>query len=91
MRRGLTDGKWKYIRNFNPHLPQVPYSFYQFGQPGWTAFKKAFDEGKLAPEFAALWHPGNLLDQLPKDWAKGKNMKGGDYDYIERFSIRIEK
>ncbi len=64
LRRGLTDGKWKYIRNFNPHLPQAPYSFYQFGQPGWNAFRKAFDDGKLAPEFAAIWLPPVLSEQL---------------------------
>ena len=64
MRRGLTDGKWKYIRNFNPHLPQAPYSFYQFGQPGWNAFRKAFDDGKLATEFAAIWLPPVLSEQL---------------------------
>ena len=64
MRRGLTDGKWKYIRNFNPHLPQAPYSFYQFGQPGWNAFRKAFDEGKLTTEFAALWLPPVISEQL---------------------------
>ncbi len=64
MRRGLTDGKWKYIRNFNPHLPLAPYSFYQFGQPGWNAYKKAFEEGKLASEFAAIWLPPVLSEQL---------------------------
>ena len=64
MRRGLTDGKWKYIRNFNPHLPQAPYSFYQFGQPGWNAFREAFNEGKLASEFAAIWLPPVLSEQL---------------------------
>ena len=64
MRRGLTDGKWKYIRNFNPHLPQAPYSFYQYGQPGWNAFRKAFDEGKLATEHAAIWLPPVFSEQL---------------------------
>jgi arylsulfatase A-like enzyme len=26
MRRGITDGRWKYIRRFTPHLPAAPYS-----------------------------------------------------------------
>jgi hypothetical protein len=30
----------------------------------------------------------NLLDQLPKDRAKGKAMKGADFDYIKRFTER---
>lgn len=64
MRRGLTDGKWKYIRNFNPHLPQAPYSFYQFGQPGWTAYEKAWKEGKLTGMFKAQWEPPVISEQL---------------------------
>ena len=64
MRRGLTDGKWKYIRNFNPHLSQSTCSFYQFGQPGWIAYRKEFEKGKLAPEFAALWQPPAISEQL---------------------------
>lgn len=64
MRRGLTDGKWKYIRNFNPQLPQAPYSFYQFGQPGWVAYEKAWKEGKLSGIFKAQWEPPIIPEQL---------------------------
>jgi N-sulfoglucosamine sulfohydrolase len=64
MRRGLTDGKWKYIRNFNPHLPQAPYSFYQFGQPGWVAYEKAWKEGKLTGIHKALWEAPETSEQL---------------------------
>jgi len=31
----------------------------------------------------------DLLDQLPENWMEGKTMKGGDYDYIKRFSQRV--
>ena len=64
MRRGLTDGKWKYIRNFNPHLPQAPYSFYQYGQPGWAAYEKAWKEGKLTGIHKAQWEPPVISEQL---------------------------
>lgn len=64
MRRGLSDGTWKYTRNFNPHLPLAPYSSYQFGQPGWVAYKKAFEEGILNPEHAALWKAPEVSEQL---------------------------
>lgn len=64
MRRGLTDGNWKYIRNFNPDLPTAPYSFYQFGQPGWTAYKKAFESGKLSGYHKALWEAPGTSEQL---------------------------
>lgn len=64
MRRGLTDGKWKYIRNFNPQLPLAPYSYYQFGQPGWTAYEKAWKEGKLSGIHKAQWEPPSMTEQL---------------------------
>ncbi len=64
MRRGLTDGKWKYIRNFNPHLPQSPYSFFQFGQPGWTAYEKAWKEGKLSGIHKEQWEAPVISEQL---------------------------
>jgi arylsulfatase A-like enzyme len=64
MRRGLTDGKWKYIRNFNPHLPTAPYSFYQFGQPGWAAYEKAWKQGELTGIHNALWEPPAISEQL---------------------------
>jgi arylsulfatase A-like enzyme len=64
MRRGLTDGKWKYIHNFNPDFPTAPYSFYQFGQPGWTAYKKAFEAGKLSGYHQALWQAPGTSEQL---------------------------
>ncbi len=64
MRRGLTDGKWKYIRNFNPDLPTAPYSFYQFGQPGWVAYQKAWKEGKLSGIHKALWEEPGTSEQL---------------------------
>jgi arylsulfatase A-like enzyme len=64
MRRGLTDGKWKYIRNFNPDFPTAPYSFYQFGQPGWTAYQKAFRNGGLSGHHQALWEAPGTSEQL---------------------------
>jgi len=72
MRRGLTDGKWKYIRNFNPDFPTAPYSFYQFGQPGWVGYEKAYKAGKLSGYHKALWEvPGNaeqLYDLTSDPW-----------------------
>lgn len=72
MRRGLTDGKWKYIRNFQPHLPQAPYSFYQFGQPGWIAYQKAWKDDVLCGYHKALWEapsgPEQLFDLTADPW-----------------------
>lgn len=64
MRRGLTDGKWKYIRNFQPQLPLAPYSFYQFGQPGWRAYQKAWESDELCGYHKSLWEAPNGSEQL---------------------------
>jgi len=64
MRRGLTDGKWKYIRNFNPDYPTAPYSFYQFGQPCWRAYQKAWQDGRLTGIHKALWEAPGGSEQL---------------------------
>ena len=64
LRRGLTDGKWKYIRNFNPDFSTAPYSFYQFGQPGWRAFQKAWQDGKLNQLHKTLWEAPGTSEQL---------------------------
>ncbi len=64
MRRGLTDGKWKYIRRFTPHLPAAPYSQYQFGQAGWTAWRKAWQDGKLSGLQKEIWEPNQPVEEL---------------------------
>ncbi len=64
MRRGLTDGRWKYIRRFTPQLPAAPYSFYQFGQAGWQAWEKAWKESKLSPYFQTIWQPDQVVEEL---------------------------
>jgi len=42
MRRGISDGRFKYIRRFMPHLPAAPYSYYQFSMPSWNAWQAAW-------------------------------------------------
>lgn len=64
MRRGLTDGRWKYIRRFTPHLPAAPYSYYQFGQAGWTAWRQAWQDGALPPRFKRIWEAPQETEQL---------------------------
>jgi len=66
MRRGLVTekGKWKYIRRFTPHLPAAPYSFFQFGQEGWVAWQKAWQEGKLSAEQSKIWESNQAVEEL---------------------------
>jgi hypothetical protein len=64
MRRGWTDGRWKYIRRFMPQLPAAPYSMYSFGQPAWQAWRKAAKEGSLKPEHAQIWQAPQVVEEL---------------------------
>jgi arylsulfatase A-like enzyme len=64
MRRGLTDGRWKYIRRFTPHLPAAPYSDYALGMSSWRAWQQAAAAGRLTGEHAHIWRPGQVVEQL---------------------------
>ena len=64
LRRGLTDGRYKYVRHFQPHLWTAPYSFYQFQMPSWTAWQKAWKEGKLSGTHADLWENDTVAEEL---------------------------
>jgi hypothetical protein len=64
MRRGITDGRWKYIRCFTPNLPAAPFSYYQFGQAGWTAWEKAWKDGKLDARFNQLWESPQPVERM---------------------------
>ncbi len=64
MRRAVTDGRFKYIRRFMPHLPSAPYSYYQMAIPGWAAWQKAWQDGKLSGYHKALWEPAEATEEL---------------------------
>lgn len=64
MRRGLTTGKWKYIRRFTPNLAAAPYSYYQFDQAGWQAWQDAWKAGKLPEKYAKIWKNNQLIEEL---------------------------
>ncbi|MGJ8725112.1 MAG: sulfatase-like hydrolase/transferase [Roseibacillus sp.] len=64
MRRGLTDGRWKYTRRFTPHYAAAPYSYYQFGQKAWVAWQKAWQEGSLDSRFSQIWEKNQIVEEL---------------------------
>lgn len=64
MRRGLTDGRWKYIRRFTPHLPAAPCSYYQFSMPSWSAMRNAWKEGRLTGIHKELWETPQPTEEL---------------------------
>ena len=64
MRRGWTDGRWKYIRRLTPHLPAAPYSSYQFSMPSWDAWRKAWRNGKLDERHRRIWEAPQPVEEL---------------------------
>lgn len=64
MRRGVTDGRWKYIRRFTPQYPAAPYSYYQFGQKAWGAWRQAWQEGKLDRGHQRMWEKNQPVEEL---------------------------
>ncbi|MCB1094993.1 MAG: sulfatase-like hydrolase/transferase [Verrucomicrobiae bacterium] len=64
MRRGITDGRWKYMRRFTPYLAAAPYSYYQFSMPGWAAMEAAWKNGQLSGYHKALWETPQAVDYL---------------------------
>lgn len=64
LRRGLTDGKFKYVRHFTPHVWAAPYSFYQFQMPSWVAWQRAWKEGKLKGVQASIWENDQPTEEL---------------------------
>jgi N-sulfoglucosamine sulfohydrolase len=96
MRRGITDGRWKYIRCFTPYGPAAPYSSYQFGQAGWTAWRKAWQDGSLKEPFARLWEAPQPFERLFDTQSDPYELKdlAGDPAHSERLAVmrgRLEK
>ena len=64
MRRAVTDGKFKYIKRFMPHLPAAPYSYFQFSMPSWIAWRDAWQKGKLPPKYNLIWEQPQRYEEL---------------------------
>ncbi|MCH7228603.1 sulfatase [Haloferula sp. A504] len=93
MRRGWTDGRWKYIRRFTPYLPAAPYSYYQFGQPSWVAWRKAWQEGTLDEAHRRIWEtpqPVEELFDLEADPWEIRNL-AGDPQHADRLKAMRER
>lgn len=64
MRRGLTDGRWKYIRCFTPSFPAAPCSYYSLAQRGWAAWHDAWKNGRVTGEARAFWEAPQVVERL---------------------------
>ncbi|MGB0578898.1 MAG: sulfatase-like hydrolase/transferase [Limisphaerales bacterium] len=94
--RTVTDGRYQYIRNFNPHFIYGQHVAYNFVTPSTAAWKRDFDAGKLNAAQSVFWklkpaeelydlHADpdevNNLANSPKHLAKLKELRGALYDW----------
>jgi arylsulfatase A-like enzyme len=56
-RRGLTDGRWKLIRNYEPDRPRYQMLFFPWHQLGQPAQWREFEAGKTTPAQSAQFLP----------------------------------
>lgn len=64
LRRGITTGRYKYVRHFTPHTWAAPYSFYQFSMASWPAWHDAWKKGSLSGIHASLWENNQPTEEL---------------------------
>ena len=53
--RAVTDGKYRYIRNFHPHRHRGILTGYPHSQKGWVSFYDLQKAGKTSEEQSAFW------------------------------------
>jgi arylsulfatase A-like enzyme len=62
--RGVTDGEYRYIRNFHPHRHRGIYTGYPHGQLGWQSLLKLKKAGKLTDVQEAYWTVPQPVEEL---------------------------
>jgi arylsulfatase A-like enzyme len=62
--RAVTDGQYRYIRNFNPHLHRGILAGYPHGQAGWLSFYDKYKADNLSPAQAAFWQRPQPVEEL---------------------------
>ena len=67
--RTVTDGRYHYIRNFNPHFIYGQYVGYNFVTPSTSAWKRDYDAGKCNEAQSHFWKlkPAEELYDLQAD------------------------
>ena len=87
--RSVTDGRYVYVRQYLPHLPNGQHVSYMFETTTTRVWKRMFDQGKLNPAQAAFWErkaPEELYD-LRSDPDEVRNLAGDPAQraVLERF------
>lgn len=68
--RGLTNGKFRYVKNFYPHRHRGIESGYPYGQAGWRSYKRFIDSKKGTQVQNYIWRekqPAEEFYSPPKD------------------------
>ena len=55
--RGLRQGKWKYLRNFQPHLPHGLQNNYRYKMLAYQQWRRLHAAGKLTPVQSRFFQP----------------------------------
>lgn len=70
--RGVTDGKFRYIKNFHPHLDRGIHGGYPHGHVGWKSVYELMKKNKLTPPQNAIWKTPQpteeFYDQAADPW-----------------------
>ena len=94
--RGVTDGEWRYIRNFYPHRHRGIKSGYPYGQEGWNSFKRELGAGRTTAAQEAFWKMPQPVEELyhtAKDPYEMENLAGNP-DFAEvkkRLSTELDR
>ncbi len=67
--RTVTDGRYHYIRNYNPHFIYGQHVRYNFQTPSTAAWRRDYEAGKLNDAQSRFWHqkPAEELYDLAAD------------------------
>jgi len=76
--RTVTNGRYHYIRNYNPHFIYGQFVQYNFVTPSTSAWKRDFDAGKLNESQSHFWNlkPAEELYDLQADPDEVNNLVG---------------
>ena len=85
MRRGITDGRFKYIRRFTPHLAAAPYSYSALWIPSWLQWQTAWRRKLLFGYHKRLWESPQPIEELFDTSSDPWEMRNlaNDVDHVE--------
>ncbi len=62
--RSVTDGRYVYLRNYQPHVSQAQHVSYQFQTPTTRVWRRLYDQGRATPEQSIFWKVPKAPEEL---------------------------